>query len=276
MGLRGDAFQCSRAPFANMKNDGLPGLIMGMGFGVPGSSPTDRTFECLDNMISRPIIPKGYLIGDRAYFAGQKAERFHIPLRRLCYRFVADLRRDQHGIKDRFMGFVLIDGQLYCESIENRPELVNPYGLFEKGEITREKCKELLEERRVYQARITEYLKDGSVRVTCPAKGTGCTVSCQMCPADHAGTSAKGVKIRLISAFLPVGEPSKACLVRNPTIPLVMGARWLHQSPQWGTDDWQAIYNMRNVIESRNDLLKSARGGGLGDQTARLMRSWAG
>lgn len=49
-----------------------------------------------------------------------------------------------------------------------------------------------------------------------------------------------------------------------------------NQGLSWGTEEWRKQYSWRNTIESRNDLLKNGRGGGLGDQTARLMRGFAG
>lgn len=54
------------------------------------------------------------------------------------------------------------------------------------------------------------------------------------------------------------------------------GARWLQQGPAYGTPEWQSMYGQRNMIESRNDKLKNARGIGIGDSTMRLMRGWAG
>lgn len=59
----------------------------------------------------------------------------------------------------------------------------------------------------------------------------------------------------------------------NPlTIPVGAGVRGL----SWKSPEWEAVYQPpRSTIESRNDLLKSARNNGLGDSTARLMRGWA-
>lgn len=105
------------------------------------------------------------------------------------FRAVADIRKDQHGAKEVADGLALIDGQWYCEPILMLKELVNPFALFQAGEIDMGRFQELLEARTAYQARITEYLPDGSVRVTCPAKGTGCTLNCGCCPPAHAGTS---------------------------------------------------------------------------------------
>ncbi|MGZ7497050.1 hypothetical protein ACXM2N_08180 [Corynebacterium sp. ZY180755] len=48
------------------------------------------------------------------------------------------------------------------------------------------------------------------------------------------------------------------------------------QGLPWKSPEWEVVYQPpRSTIESRNDLLKSARNNGLGDSTARLMRGWA-
>lgn len=48
------------------------------------------------------------------------------------------------------------------------------------------------------------------------------------------------------------------------------------QGAPWMSEEWKAEYQpSRATIESRNDLLKNARGAGIGDSTSRLMRGWA-
>lgn len=222
--VEGDAFAC-------VNEGGLSSLIVGMSFDVRGVSPNERIFEALENMTTRPEIPKGYFIADLLYWAGQSATKFHIPLRRLGFRTVADIRKEQHGVKEVADGLALIDGQWYCESILTRKEPVNPFALFQADEIDMERFQQLLEARTAYQARVTEYLPDGSVRMTCPAKGTGCTLNCDHCPPAHAGTSKRPVKLTLTKRFLPKTGPSKACTTRAPKIPLERGAKWFHPGP---------------------------------------------
>lgn len=192
----GDAFAC-------VNEGGLLSLIVGMSFDVPGIAPYERIFEALESMTSRADIPKGCFIADLLYWAGQAAAKFHILLRQMGFRAVADIRKDQQEVKEVAESLALIDGQWYCESILTRKELVNPFALFQAGEIGMECFQELLEVRTAYQARVTEYLPDGSVRMTCPAKGTGCTLNCGHCSPAHAGTSKKPVKLTLTLRFCP-------------------------------------------------------------------------
>ena len=61
------------------------------------------------------------------------------------------------------------------------------------------------------------------------------------------------------------------------TFPVEVGAKRAQtQGLAWKSKEWREVYQPpRATIESRNDLLKSGRGAGLGDSTYRLMRGWA-
>jgi hypothetical protein len=72
----------------------------------------------------------------------------------------------------------------------------------------------------------------------------------------------------------------RGCICTNKsglTIPVEAGAQYAGvQGLPWKSPEWEVVYQPpRSTIESRNDLLKSARNNGLGDSTARLMRGWA-
>ena len=67
------------------------------------------------------------------------------------FRAVADIRKDQHGVKEVADGLALIDGQWYCEPILTLKELVNPFALFQAGEIDMGRFKSFLKRARPTQ-----------------------------------------------------------------------------------------------------------------------------
>lgn len=260
--------------FGKLKEGRLPALMVGIGFGRPAEDPTSRIFEALQNR-TKNGRPTGKFIADMLYVPGQKAERFHIPLRRLGYSFVSDIRKDQHGIKAEYKGAVLIDCQWYSPSIKKLPRLVNPYALMESGEIEYEGFVELVIACKAYQLKLVGILPDGSRRYSCPAKGTGATAECALVRGKSRGTSASP-RVPIPLSVLGKNFSSHAvCKQRTITIPVEVGAKYAHQSAPWKTPEWEKEYSRRNIIEARNDLLKSARGGGIGDCTTRLARGWA-
>lgn len=273
------AFEASLAAMVGDKFGGegkFPSLITGMSLDVPGADPSGNALDALDHLIHDPNAPKGYFIGDRVYLPQAKAERLQIPLRKAGYSLVDDLKKDSHGIKANYQGAVQVDGQWYCPVLEKLGGLVDPATALSNGEISQEDFDRIIKARKAYALKLKEKGKDGSHKMVCPARGGAPTVSCPLVnnPKGH-GKALLGIPKSLVPK-----PQERGCICTNKsslTIPVEAGAKYASvQGLPWKSPEWEAVYQPpRSTIESRNDLLKSARNNGLGDSTARLMRGWA-
>ena len=262
------------------KRGGNPGLIIGLGFHRPGVNPTARLWEALQNVTEREELPRGYMLFDRLYPA-QKPEGMHIPLREEGYDLVFDYKDKNRGYQTTLpSGAVVIDGGLYSPGIQSFPGLIDPHSQYEAGQIDYEIYMSRLEERRRF-ALATKGAKDsaGGRRFRCPVKAPGSSLSCALVSRGDEKPTAKQrleLTVKDVSGFS--AAPPAICRQASVTIKNSVedGARWLQQGPAYGTVEWQEVYGQRNMIESRNDKLKNARGVGIGDSTVRLTRGWAG
>ena len=262
------------------KKGGQPGLILGMGFHRPGVNPTERLWEALQNVTERPELPRGYMLFDRLYPA-QKPAGMHIPLREEGYDLVFDYKDKQRGLQTVLpSGAVVIDGGLYSPGINAFPGLIDPHSEYEAGDIDHETYMSRLEGRKRF-ALATRGTKSsaGDRRFRCPVKAPGSALACALVPRGDERPTAKQrleLTVKDVSGFS--AAPPAICRQASVTNKNSVedGARWLQQGPAYGTAEWQEVYGQRNMIESRNDKLKNARGVGIGDSTMRLMRGWAG
>ncbi|MDL0403215.1 hypothetical protein QQO25_09615 [Corynebacterium lehmanniae] len=262
------------------KRGGHPGLILGMGFHRPGVNPTERLWEALQNVTERPELPRGYMLFDRLYPA-QKAEGMHIPLREQGYDLVFDSKDKERGLQTVLpSGAVVIDGGLYSPGIQSFPGLINPHVEYESGKIDYETYMGRLEGRKKFAlATKGTTNENGGRRFRCPVKAPGAALACALVARGDEKPTAKQrleLTVKDVSGFS--AAPPAICRQASVTIKNSVedGARWLQQGPAYGTREWQSMYGQRNMIESRNDKLKNARGIGIGDSTMRLMRGWAG
>lgn len=259
---------------------GHPGLILGMGFHRPGVNPTQRLWESLQNITKREELPRGYMLFDRLYPA-QKPEGMHIPLREQGYDLVFDYKDKERGLQTVLpSGAVVIDGGLYSPSIQSFPGLIDPHSEYESGSIDYETYMGRLEGRKRFSLATKGTKNDaGDRRFRCPVKAPGSALEC---PLVGQGDEQPTAKDRWVLSVKDVADfsaaPPTICRQASVTIKNSVedGARWLQQGPAYGTPEWQYVYGQRNMIESRNDKLKNARGVGIGDSTMRLMRGWAG
>ncbi|WKK61324.1 hypothetical protein QYQ98_09990 [Corynebacterium sp. P3-F1] len=260
---------------------GHPGLILGMSAGVPGVDPSARVFESLKNLTYRPELPRRNFIADRLYSPGQNPEKFQIPMRKLGYGFVADLRRDTRGLQTvTASGAPIIDGKAYCPAILNMHALIDPYKMWEDGDLSDQAFINLLQARSKYQ--LSAYGKPnakGDMRMGCPARAEGAEITCPLVPRSEEGKKAKGFQKEALSEdeVPSPGSCPKVCRQRTVTIKNSVedGAKFLQHGPAFMSADWRKEYGRRNTIESRNSLLKNGNYQGAGDPTTRLMRGWA-
>lgn len=255
-----------------------PSLIVGMGMDKPGHRIAENALNSLDHIINDPGLPRGKFVGDRAYVPGAKAESLQIPLRDAGYKLVGDLAVTSHGVKAGYEGALQIDGHWHCPAVEKIPGFVNPWEDRENGRITQEEFESVIEERKYLQLRVKETRGDGSQKFQCPARGASPTA---ICPLVRNRKRAAKNPVPLKKLFdihvPPVEKRGKVCTNHDSlVIPLTVGAKYAQQGAPWMSEEWKAEYQpSRATIESRNDLLKNARGAGIGDSTSRLMRGWA-
>lgn len=254
----------------------FPALITGMSMDKPGHRVSENALASLDHLLTDPKAPKGYFVGDRAYIPGAKQESLQIPLRKAGYKLVGDLSVRDHGIKSVHQGALQVDGQWYCPVLEKLGGLVDPHKALAAGEIDEAQFEQIIEARTVYALKVKENGADGTQKLVCPARGGAPTVSCPLVnnPKGH------GKALTPIPARMVPKPAERGCICTNKasvTFPVEVGAKTAQaQGLPWKSKEWREVYQPpRATIESRNDLLKSGRGAGLGDSTYRLMRGWA-
>lgn len=178
---------------------GHPGLILGMSAGVPGVNPSARVFESLKNLTDRSELPHRNFIADRLYSPGQNPTKFQIPMRKLGYGFVADLRRDTRGLQTvTTSGAPIIDGKAYCPAILNMHALIDPYKMWEDGDLTDQAFINLLQARTKYE--LSAYGKpraNGGMRMGCPVRAEGAEITCPLVPRSEEGKKAKDSRKKL-------------------------------------------------------------------------------
>jgi len=108
------AYDASVAMMANPGPGGdFPRLVLGISVDVPGVAPIRNANIALRNVLEHDM-PRGYLVGDRAYYPAAVPEEWQIPRRLDGYRIVGDLRITDGGVKGWFGGADLVDGTWSC------------------------------------------------------------------------------------------------------------------------------------------------------------------
>lgn len=273
------------AALAVMANPGpggyFPRLILGMSMDKPGAAPAQNAMTALNNVLEADL-PRGYMVGDRAYYPGAKPETWQTLIRKAGYKIVGDLmiQKTPQGIKygvgvqDSFGGALLVDGTWMCPAI--------PKGLaeatmdFSDGTITEDEKKTRQKRQQAYHLRAKEAPRDnGSQCFKCPASGPGATVDC---PLKAMAPKAKGQPRRpkIREEDLPK-HPGPICTNANSmTIPAEAGAKY-KQSLPWESEEWKLAYHYpRNTIEGKNGYIKDDAGGSVASHGRRLLRGVAG
>ena len=273
------------AALAVMANPGpggyFPRLILGMSMDKPGVAPAQNAMTALNNVL-KADLPRGYMVGDRAYYPGAKPETWQSLIREAGFMIVGDLmiQKTPQGIKygvgvqDSFGGALLIDGTWMCPAI--------PKGLaeatmdFSNGDITEDEKNTRRDRRDAYHLRAKEAPRDnGSQCFKCPASGPGATVDCPLKDlAPKAKDQPRRPKIR--QEDLPE-HPGPICTNANSmTIPAKAGAKY-KQSLPWESEEWNRAYHYpRNTIEGKNGYIKNSKGGSVASHDRRRLRGVAG
>lgn len=282
----GYEFTLAAAAMEEPGNYGIPSLIVGAAMDKPGHSPGRHAVDAVQYLTSLPDTPRGYMVGDRAYFPGAKPENIHRPMRERGYKLVGDYRKDNFVPKHTASGAVLVDGQLYCPAMAEK--LINASKMLSDDEITRDEHIKLVEQRKPFALRVKGATASGKATILqCPAKANSPSVVCPLAEkiknpdkAGHINLGLPKVKRPAINTMLktmPDGARPAVCFSKNSvTIPNTELDKYRQDGPAYGTAEWRTVFGKyRNIIESRNDLFKHSRGSGFGDKTSRLMRGFA-
>ncbi len=227
----------------------FPLLAIAIAYARPASAVGESALELLQSLDDRNY-PKNYVISDRAYWPGTKAEKLQIPARRLGWKNINDYRRDQLGIQDHFAGSLLIEGNWYCPSIPK--PLIDATEDYRNGTITAATYEARIKERARYMLHVKEHKADGTVRLRCPALGPSATVACPLRPASLTAPNATK-RVQVTKKPENIG---KVCKQQAVTFTARAGAKY-RQDVQFLGTEWKKMYPaLRNTVEGFNGFVK--------------------
>jgi hypothetical protein len=257
---------------AAMMPDGAPHPIIGVAFDRPGHQPHQRARDALAHLLDDPATPRGTLVGDMLYHPNGKPETWQIPMRKAGYTLVGDLPINRRGVTATFAGAVQVGGAWHCPAMPTH--LLAAGDDHRAGIIDDDQFAERIEARTAFALRVKERLPGGGAKYMCPARGSGATVSC---PLVKGSGKVGSQRVKIFRSQVPAaGERGRCCTNSSSvTIPVEAGAKFGQQGPAWRTKAWRAAYQPpRATIESRNAILKTGAGAGLGDTTRRMIRGF--
>lgn len=238
-----------------------PHLIHAMSMDRPGHNPAVRALEAIRHLMGSDDIPKGTIVGDRVYFPNARVEKYHEPLRRQGFALVGDYPKNKLGKTHEFESMKLVEGEWYCPAIPGH--LIHATEDKQAGRIDEETYDDRIEQRGLYAMRRKGTDDTGtSMAFMCPARGSGKTLYCPRAQRSERDDAKKKRLPRMVQAQLPRDRRSCCTNSTSVSIPHREGMKYRQTGPAYQTPAWKKTYGTyRNVIETRNDLLKNGRGG---------------
>ena len=226
----------------------FPILALGMAVGKPGTEVAENTVKVYESMHGRGY-PSGLIVADMAYFAGQRAQKLHLPLAAIGHRPVTDYKTTQMGAFDQYQGARLVEGQLYCPTM---PEtLVTATKDYHDGTST-----ELVWRQRIAQR----------VRYAFKPKG-------KPDAQGYARMSHPTVKARAICSGSRKDAP-QCCKQVTITVTPEFFSSYM-QPLTFGSDEHIQMYGHgRNCVETFNAYVKDESKQALGTQNRRRLRGY--
>lgn len=272
-GTEGKVFWAYEATLvAAMMPDGAPHPIIGIALDKPGHQPHMRARDALSHITADPAMPKGTLVGDMLYHPLGKPDTWQIPMRRAGYALVGDLPVNRRGVTARYAGAVQVGGSWHCPAMPDH--LLAAGDDHRAGLIGDVEFAERIAARTAFALRVKENLPGGGAKYMCPARGPGATVSCPLVKGEkNIGSRA----VKIFRTQVPAPDDRGRCCTNSSsvTIPVDAGAKHAQQGPAWRTEAWKKAYQPpRATVESRNAILKTGAGAGLGDTTRRMIRGF--
>lgn len=247
---------------AAMMPDGAPHPIIGISLDRPGHQPHSRARDAFSHIISNPDMPRGNLVGDMLYHPNGAAETWQVPMGEAGYSLVGDLPVDKRGVTAHYAGAVQVGGSWYCPAMPHH--LVNAGDDHRAGLIDDVELDERIEARTAFALRVKERTRDGGAKFRCSARGSGATVSC---PLVKGKRRVSGRTLKIFDSQVPAPEERGRCCTNGSStmLPVTAGAKYAQQGPAWRTRECKKAYQPpRATTESRNTILKTGAGGGLG------------
>lgn len=260
----------------------------------------------IDHLIEDETVPKGTIVTDRAYYPNARPEKWGIPMRQAGYKLPGDFRRGDktgyYGVQGATEGAVLVDGTWFCPAVAKNERFVNARRNRDTGTITQEAFEEIVRQRAPYALKMKDWNKTtGNVRFECPAKGTCPSVSCSLAKKVPSKRKDARKTPKMLLPISPKQQPAphergSLCEQGSVTIPLFWDtqsggdkrssagdgespvgtySRFEQLGPLYGSEEWKQKFGFaRNVVETRNALLKGDDGVRMGSTKSRLMRGW--
>lgn len=254
-----------------------------MSFDKPGFRVAQNALASLSHLNENPDFTPGYFIADRAYLPGAIAHEFQIPMMQRGWKLVGDQRNAEAstGIQNAKNGAVMIDGTWFHAGILAHPKLANATQDFMSGKITEDELDQRIATRAALKLKRKSTV-DSGIRYSCPGKGDYPDIFCPFCStATDQRVTPKADRFLITEDDMALVkqrygiDASEMCAKQSRLFTFEDHGKFA-QELLWRSEEWKAVFRpARSTIEQINENLKSARGIGIGDTIARLMRGWA-
>lgn len=251
-------------PFSDFRDD--PELALAMTFAGCGFDPTGNGLRALYAAVIAGLTP-GILAFDNSYVTGP----FMAKAKELGFELLFDPRADQADKITLDQGALVTNGSAFCPGCPSDLLTINDdYNLRLIDKPTRDRR---VEERALYELRTKEYLKDGRLRMTCPAlapSGRDPRVLCSLRTNVHDNPK----NLPVVEAPPAKPDPEGVCRCAGIVIGPAEHRSWqafVHQSLEW-----RAYFrSLRNSVERHNSEVKAGFAEALAVADRRCLRGRA-
>lgn len=259
----------------------VPHIVIGFNQHPASTDSNPRAREIFDDLKNRGLI-LDHVVGDQAYFPGATEDMLQNPLRgggaKLVMKYAKSQdKREANGegtIQGRAHGAIQVEGKWYCPAFP--AELRNAAVTYQKALKADRENKSLTHDQRAqraaqHKARLDAHIIErrrweltakeqpderGRYPMTCPAVGSGRTLSCRLKPAQTAKLPKGVVPLPLTPADVPKAQgaicKNKSSVSFHIDDDGKYGQYYRYLSPEWQ----RAHSHGRQVIESFNQSLK--------------------
>lgn len=224
----------------NPQSPDVPHVVYAVAYDGAAREPginAARAFRHINNV----GLPTNLAIGDRAFYANARPEKFHDHMGAMGFKPVTDYKVDQLGVQDSYRGAIMVDGWWYCECLPEKNRTASRD--FRNGDITEAEYNNFLTSRKKFAA----------TRKARP-DGNGTT---RWAHPRHLGHRCKGKDL--------------FCTRKSLSIPVKAGQKYA-QEYHFQSEEWLRAYAMRNTVESANARIKRSSTYALGDPERRRLR----
>ncbi|WP_157534392.1 hypothetical protein [Microbacterium sp. Leaf320] len=254
--------------------DAVPSLIVAYDQHRPGEEPAPSAMRLVNSLIERGHTID-HFVSDQAYLPGGKPDDLQNPLRALGIKLVMQYPTKEWalGIQHHAHGAIMVDGNWYCPSMAEHPDLINATWDFRKGtrqdeedptltpeerksrEAARKvRWKSLINQRTPFLVTDKEKMDSrGKTAKKCPSAGGSPTASCDLKPNPKAAQPGR----ILLPIINTPKAPGKLCTNKTSTSFDYTDDGKFGQHYQYGTDEWESMFGYaRSQVESANDYVK--------------------